>query len=58
MDEQAAADEWMEYWKAIKEYKLDSIEDRNHLNTIDYMYDAFFAGFYAGRDVADARELK
>jgi len=49
-DENAAGKAWKEYHKAIKQNKLDSIQDRNHQETIDYMYDAFFSGFYAGRD--------
>ena len=46
--EKIAKDAWKEYYDAIKKYKLDKIEDRNHCETIDYMYDAFFAGFFAG----------
>lgn len=48
--EKAAMKAWKEYSEAIDEYGLDNIEDRNHQDTTDYMYDAFFSGFYAGRD--------
>ena len=46
--EKIAKDAWKEYYNAIKKYKLDKIEDRNHCETTDYMYDAFFTGFFAG----------
>ncbi len=52
-DENAAAKEWKKYYKAIKKYNLDKIEgDAWHRGNehIGYMYDSYFAGFYAGRD--------
>ena len=39
-----------EYSKAIKEFGLDKIEDGWGQDVKRYMIDAFFAGFYAGRD--------
>lgn len=47
-DEDAAAKEWKEYHDAVKEMGLDD-KGVNWPN-IEYMYDGFFAGFYAGRD--------
>lgn len=47
-DEDAAAKEWKEFHAAIKEMKLDD-KGVNWPN-IEYMYDGFFTGFYAGRD--------
>jgi len=48
-DEDVASKAWKLYHTNIKKYNLDNIQDRNHQGTIDYMYDAFFSGFYAGR---------
>ena len=57
MDEDTAAKEWEKYYWAIKKYGLDSIQDRNHQEgTINYMYDAFFTGFYSGRDCAKRKQ--
>ena len=56
MDEKNVAKAWKKYHKAIKKYELDNIKDRNHNSTIDYMYDSFFAGFYAGRDYMKEKE--
>lgn len=39
---------WKEYHKNIKEHKLDDIKgDVWHTETIGYMYDAFFQGFFS-----------
>ena len=45
--EKIAREAWKKYHSAIKKHDLDNIQDRNHQGIIDYMYDAFFAGFYA-----------
>lgn len=51
-DEHLAAKEWKEYYKAIKEYELDKMEDDPwHQDNIGYLYDGFFTGFYAARDI-------
>jgi len=47
-DEDAAALAWKEYHAAIEKYRLD--DKGCHHASKDYMYDGFFAGFYAGRD--------
>lgn len=53
-DEDAAAKEWKEFHAAIKKMALD---DRGPTwANIDYMYDAFFAGFYRGRDYQKQKE--
>ena len=48
-DEDTAAKAWKLYHTNIKKYDLDNNPDRNHQGTVDYMYDAFFAGYYACR---------
>lgn len=50
-DEKIAASEWKKFHKAIKEFKLDENTDHNHQGNIDFMYDGFFSGFYAARDL-------
>ena len=49
--EKEAAKAWKKYYKAIKKYKLDDIQDAWHQGNekIGYMYNAFFAGFYANK---------
>ncbi|GAG78626.1 unnamed protein product, partial [marine sediment metagenome] len=49
-DEKAAHKANKKYVKAIEEYGLDKINDGWGQTTKRYMSDAFFAGFYAGRD--------
>ena len=51
IDEDKALKEWKKYHKAIKEFKLDENKDHNHQGYIDFMYDGFFSGFYAARDL-------
>ena len=48
-DEKGAEKAWKEYHKAIKEFSLDEIPEHQGYR-VNYMYDSFFAGFYAGRD--------
>ncbi|HUS49076.1 MAG TPA: hypothetical protein VMZ91_02870 [Candidatus Paceibacterota bacterium] len=49
-DEKAAQKEAKEYGEAIDIYGLDNIEDGWGQDHKRYMIDAFFSGFYAGRD--------
>jgi len=49
-DEKAAHKEAKEYRKAIDKYGLDNIEDGWGQDHKRYMIDAFFSGFYAGRN--------
>jgi len=49
-DEKAAHIANKEYLKAIDEYGLGKIEDGWGQSSKRYMSDAFFAGFYTGRD--------
>ena len=55
MDEKAAVQEWKEYYNAIKEHELDNISEY-YGHIVNYMYDAFFTGFYAGRDYQKDKE--
>lgn len=56
-DEEAAAEAWKEFHKAIKEFELDDMQDGWHQEGhVGYMYDAFFAGFYKGRDFNDEQK--
>ena len=49
-DEKAAEKAAKEYEQAIDWFKLDNIEDGHGQNKKRYMVDAFYSGFYAGRD--------
>jgi hypothetical protein len=49
-DETAAHLIWKKYHAAIKRYDLDKDGEMGEKKIIDYMQDAFFAGFYTGRD--------
>ncbi len=49
-DEKAARKALQEYVQAIDKYGLDKAIDGHSQSTKRYMIDAFFAGFYAGRD--------
>ena len=51
--EDLAAKAWGEYHKAIKQYQLDDNNDRNHSGNIDYIYDGFFAGFFAACNIIE-----
>jgi len=57
-DEKAAHKATKSYSKAIKTYKLDQIEDGWGNDTKRYMMDAFYAGFYSGRDYLKRRIFK
>jgi len=50
LDEKAARNAAIEYNKAIDKYGLDDIEDGWGQDHKRYMNDAFYAGFYRGRD--------
>jgi len=56
LDEKAANKEAKEYYKAIDQYKLDSIDDGWGQSRKRYMLDAFLSGFYAGRDYQKDKE--
>ena len=49
-DEKAVHKANKEYLKAVDKYKLDSIDDGWGQDHKRYMSDAFFVGFYSGRD--------
>ena len=51
-DEENAFKAWGIYFKSIKKYKLNEMKDAWHQDDdpIGYMYDSFFAGYYAARD--------
>jgi len=49
-DEKAAHKANKEYLKAVDKYGLDAIIDGFGQDRKRYMSDAFFAGFYKGRD--------
>lgn len=49
-DEKAAEKAAKEYEQAIEWFGLDDIEDGHGQGKKRYMMDAFYSGFYAGRD--------
>lgn len=48
VDEEAALKDWKEYHAAIKKMGLDN--PGKYPAIIEFMYDSYFTGFYAGRD--------
>ena len=49
-DEKATQKAAKKYFKAIKKYGLNNIEDGHGQGKKRYMMDAFYSGFYRGRD--------
>lgn len=57
-DEKAAQKAAKEYRKSVKKYGLDQIKDGWGQSRKRYMVDAFYSGFYAGRDYGVSRDKK